>query len=65
MSRINDVRGVGESRTGKVRRWTLLLGMIALLAGTTGCINPVSPEQMSDWRWKQWNPDYQPKQPTR
>ncbi len=61
----DEIRGSGEGKIETVRRWTLLLGLIVLLAGTTGCINPASPEQMSDWRWKQWNPDYQPKPLTR
>ena len=51
---------MGKRRIQTVGRWTLLWGMVAFLAGTTGCINPVPQEQMSDWRWKQWNPDYRP-----
>jgi hypothetical protein len=35
---------------------------LLILAATlvTGCFNPARPEQMSDWRWKQWQPDYRP-----
>jgi hypothetical protein len=55
-----------ERHENKTARQLLqLVGMIALLAGLTGCINPVSPEQMSDWRWKQWDPNYQADPPPR
>ena len=38
------------------RTLTLLLALVLL----TGC---VSFEQESDWRWKQFNPDYRPRSP--
>jgi hypothetical protein len=34
----------------------LLLIVIALLA--SGCVTPLTFEQESDWRWKQYNPEY-------
>lgn len=36
----------------------VLLPVVAVFLLLTGCINPVSPGDMSDWRWQQGNPDY-------
>ncbi len=43
-------------------RWPLLLRLvlISLSLLLTGC---VSPEQESDWRWQQFNPEYRPPYP--
>ena len=38
----------------------VLLGLLALLTLLPAC---VSPEQESDWRWKQMNPSYRPPYP--
>ena len=43
---------------------TLLLAALAMSLLLTGCINPVSPTEMSDWRWRQWNPDYRSPYPS-
>ena len=43
-------------------RLFLLLVMVALMAG--GCITPLTWEQQSDWRWKQYNPEYRAPYPT-
>ena len=32
--------------------------LLVLILGANGCIVPVTPEQQSEWRWKQWNPEY-------
>jgi hypothetical protein len=37
----------------------LLLVMLLSLIAVTGC----SFQQESDWRWKQWNPNYRPPYP--
>jgi hypothetical protein len=37
--------------------------LVVLLLGANGCIVPVTPEQQSEWRWKQWNPEYRPLHP--
>ncbi|MGE3310195.1 MAG: hypothetical protein AB7O66_09520 [Limisphaerales bacterium] len=47
---------LGRKRLGPFQM--LLLSMGALFLG--GC---ASPEQSSDWRWKQFNPDYRPPLP--
>ena len=41
-----------------------LLPVVAVSLLLTGCINPVSPTDMSDWRWRQWNPDYRSPYPS-
>ena len=41
----------------------LLLLLVGLCLLTFGCITPLSPEQQSDWRWKQQNPEYRPPYP--
>lgn len=41
-----------------------LLPLVLLCLGAGGCVSPLTPEQESDWRWKQWNRDYRAPYPT-
>ena len=41
----------------------MLLLFVLPVTLLTGCISPVSWEQESDWRWKQYNPEYHPPWP--
>jgi hypothetical protein len=37
-------------------RLFLIIVIFGFMAG--GCVNPLTPEQQSDWWWKQYNPEY-------
>ena len=44
-----------------MRKGTLILLLLCLLP-LTGCLVPEP--QLSDWRWKQYNPEYKPVHPS-
>lgn len=37
--------------------------LLFLVAGTNGCLTPLSFEQDSDWRWRRSVPEYRPINP--
>ena len=47
--------------SSRPRAFASLLLLLALAALLAGCL---SPQQESDWRWKQYNPEYQPLHPS-